>query len=150
MKFRVAFMERTNAGGESTEEPSEYVELDLADGVVLDCSFVGRTKPDALHVEESLEEDDSFESIGTETWEYDIAEGREQEFIDALKNSRMAIDYEELDNLDMIEPGELAPSSAGAALQAKCDTRCEARPQAAEVKNCNRCTSIEHHPRQDG
>lgn len=109
MKYRVVFMERTNADGKNTENPTEYVELDLADGVVLDAAFVDRTEPEALHVQEVLDEDDSFESIGTEIWEYDVADGRDQDFIDALKNSRMVIEYECLDNVDMIQSGATSP-----------------------------------------
>ncbi len=44
-----------------------------------------------------MEEDDSFLSIGTEVWEYDVAEGREREFTDALKNSQMVVEYEALE-----------------------------------------------------
>lgn len=45
-----------------------------------------------VYVQEVMDEDDSFESIATEVWEYDIAEGRDREFIDALKNSKMVIE----------------------------------------------------------
>ena len=58
----------------------------------------------AMHIQETMDEDDSFESIGTEIWEYDVADGREQEFIDAL-NSGMVMDYELLDDIDMIRGG---------------------------------------------
>ena len=99
-------MERTDAEGKRTESPSEYVELDLADGVVVDQVFVERIAPDSLHVQEVMDEDDDFESIATEVWEYDVADGRDQEFIDALKNSQMVIDYQPLDDIDMVEPGK--------------------------------------------
>ena len=106
MKYRVAFMERTDGEGNRSEVPTEYVELDLVDGVVIDQNFVERIEPDALHGIEQMEEDDSFESIGTEVWEYDIAEGREQEFVDALKNSGLVMEYDVIDDVDMIEPGK--------------------------------------------
>ncbi len=96
-------MERTNAQGKSSENPSEYVELELADGVVIDQVFVERIEPDSLHVQEVMDEDDSFESIATEVWEYDIADGRDQEFIDAMKNSQMVMEYEVLDDVEMID-----------------------------------------------
>jgi hypothetical protein len=91
-------MERTNERGRPTEFPPDYVALDLGDGVVLDKTFVERTEPAALHDEETLEEDDSFMSIGSETWEYDIADGRQDDFIAALKNSQMAIECVALDD----------------------------------------------------
>ena len=68
MKFRVAFLERTDSEGNKTENPPDYVELDLADGVVLDSAFVERTEPDALHVQEVMDEDDAFESVAAEVW----------------------------------------------------------------------------------
>jgi hypothetical protein len=108
MKYRVAFMERTDAEGNRTEKPAEYVELDLADGVVLDRNFVERIEPDSMHGEDVMEEDDDFESIATEVWEYDVADGRDQDFIAALKNSKMVIEYQALGDIDMIEPGKPA------------------------------------------
>lgn len=97
MTFRVTFMERTGQTGEPSEKPTEYVAIDLADGVVIDKQFVQRTEPDALHVEETLDEDDSFLSVGSETWDYEVADGREDDFIAALENSQMVMDYERLD-----------------------------------------------------
>jgi hypothetical protein len=99
-------MERTDAEGKNTENPPEFVDLDLLDGVVEDQAFVERIEPDALHVQEVMDEDDDFQSIGTEVWEYEIADGRDQEFIDALKNSKMVIEYEPMDDLEMIEQGK--------------------------------------------
>jgi hypothetical protein len=101
MKYRVAFMERTDGEGNRSEVPTEYVELDLVDGVVIDQNFVERIEPDALHGIEQMEEDDSFESIGTEVWE-----GRDQEFVDALKNSGLVMEYDVIDDVDLIEPGK--------------------------------------------
>lgn len=92
VKYRVTFMERTNAAGQPSEHPRGYLEIDLADGVVLDRAFIERTPPDALHSEETLEENDSFLSIGSETWEYDVARGRDPEFLAAVQNSQMAIE----------------------------------------------------------
>ncbi len=98
MKYRVTFMERTDGRGNPSENPPQFVEPELTDGVVLDAVFVERFEPDNLHNEEVMEEDDSFLSIGTEVWEYDIADGRDREFIDALKNSQMVIEYEALED----------------------------------------------------
>ncbi len=111
-KFRVAFLERTDWQGEKTEEPSEYVELELADGIAVDQVFVERTEPTSQHVQGVLDEDDGFQSIGTEIWEYDVVDGREQDFIDALRNSRMVMEFERIDDIDMIEPGKPEPGGA--------------------------------------
>jgi hypothetical protein len=96
--YRVTFMERTGASGEPSERPTEYVSIDLPDGVVFDKQFVERTAPEATHVEDSLEEDDDFLSVGSETWDYVVAEGREDDFIAALENSQMVMEYVELDS----------------------------------------------------
>ena len=100
MKYQVTFRERTNAVGNPTENPPLFVEPELMDGVVLAANIVERIEPDSMHVQEVMDEDDSFLSLGTEVWEYDIADGRDQEFIDALRNSQMVIEYEPLDDAE--------------------------------------------------
>ncbi len=91
--FRVTFMERTGGSGEPSENPTGYVAIDLPDGVVLDKQFVERTKPAAMHSQETLDEDDSFLSVGSETWDYEVRDGREDDFIAALENSQMVMEY---------------------------------------------------------
>jgi len=98
MKYQVTFRERSDAEGKPTENPPSFLEPELVDGVVQDAVFVQRIEPEAIHSQEVMDEDDAFLSIGTEVWEYDVAEGREQEFIDALKNSQMVVEYEALDD----------------------------------------------------
>src|SRR5579885_592845 len=97
MRYRVMFMERTNASGNPSEDPPEYLIPELQEGVVKEALFIERDKPVALHSEETLEEDDDFLSVGSEVWEYDIADGRESEFVDALANSQMVLDYAVVD-----------------------------------------------------
>lgn len=48
--------------------------------------------PAAMHSEEQLEEDDDFLSVGSETWDYDVVDGREDDFLAAVKNSRLAME----------------------------------------------------------
>jgi hypothetical protein len=97
MTYRVTFMEQTGVTGAPSEAPTDYVAIELPDGVVLEKLFIDRTEPNALHSEEALEEDDSFLSIGSETWDYEVAEAREEDFITALKNSQMVMEYVRLD-----------------------------------------------------
>ena len=92
MRYRVTFMERTNAAGQPSEYPPDYVSIEAPDGVILDQTFVERDEPSAVHVEEALEEDDDFMSVGSETWDYEVANGREEDFLNAVKNSRMAME----------------------------------------------------------
>jgi len=98
MTYRVTFMERTGANGQPSEFPPGYVAIEVPEGVVLDKTFVDRTEPDALHGEEELDEDDSFLSVDSETWDYEIADGRQDEFLAALKNSHMAMECIPLDD----------------------------------------------------
>ena len=104
MRYRVTFMERTGRDGKPSEFPPDYVEIDVADGVVLDQTFVERDEPLSLHNQDALDEDDDFLSVGSESWDYEIASGREDEFMAALKNSQMAFECVPLDG----GPGEEA------------------------------------------
>jgi hypothetical protein len=100
MKYRVVFRERSNERGERADNPPSFLEPELDDDTVLDAVLVGRTEPDSLHSSETLEEDDSYMSLGAEIWEYDIAEGKDDDFKDALVNSGMVMEYEALESGD--------------------------------------------------
>ncbi len=99
MTYRVTFRKRFNREGQPSDDPPSFVDAQLPDGVVVDSVFSERFEPENLHVEERMEEDDEYMSLGTEVWEYQIAEGREDEFINALENSGMVIDYVEMDEV---------------------------------------------------
>jgi hypothetical protein len=97
MRYRVTFQERFDGAGNNTENPPEFINVE--EGVVLDATYIQRDAPPSLHVQEVMDEDDSFLSRGTEVWEYEIAAGRDRDFIDALKNSEMVLEYIELDTV---------------------------------------------------
>jgi hypothetical protein len=65
---------------------------------VLDQVFVEGDQAIAMHNEDALEEDDDLLSVGSESWDYEIAEDREDEFMAALRNSQMAFECVELDD----------------------------------------------------
>lgn len=98
MRYRLTFLERTNREGEPSEKPPDYLETQAADGVILDKKMVERNEPLAMHSEEALEEDDDFLSIGSETWDYDVADGRDKEFLVAVKNSHVVMECIPLDD----------------------------------------------------
>ena len=100
MKYRVVFRERANQAGDVADNPASFLDNELPDGVVLDSEFVIRNDPEAQHSTEGLEEDDDFLSLGTEVWEYDVADGRDQEFKDALLNSGMVIEFDPIEASD--------------------------------------------------
>ena len=98
MKYRVVFRERSNEEGEKGDDPSSFLEPELDDETVLDARFVGRLTPEAQHSSDVLEEDDAFLSISPEIWEYDVADGKEEAFVDALRNSGMVMELEALES----------------------------------------------------
>jgi hypothetical protein len=97
MTYKVTFRKRFDERGEEADRPEKFV--DVGGGVVLNAMKSEIIEPPAMHSQEVLDEDDNFESLGTETWEYEIASGREKEFIHALENSRMVLQYEEIDEV---------------------------------------------------
>ncbi len=98
MKYRVVFRDRSNAEGEKADDPASFLEAQLNEDIVISSTFVERTGPDSKHSSDIIEEDDDFLSLGTEVWEYDVVEGRDQEFKDALLNSGMVMEFEELES----------------------------------------------------
>jgi hypothetical protein len=102
MKYKVTFRKRFSPEGEPADDPRSLVET--VDGVIEDEEFVEIIEPAGLGVAEDLNEgtgsqesnDNGFLGLGTETWVFDIAEGREKEFTDALVESRVVLDFEEI------------------------------------------------------
>jgi hypothetical protein len=103
MTYRVTFAKRFQSDGEpSALDPSAELEVYLADGVVLDKALVQRLDPEAKHNQEALDEDDAFLGMAAaETWEYQIEEGREQEFEEAIRNSQTVMEFEIIDDVNM-------------------------------------------------
>lgn len=80
MKYRVVFRERADRTGEKADDPASFLDAQLDGETVLDKSFIGRLGPEALHSSDLMEEDDAFLSLNGEIWEYDVAEGKDQDF----------------------------------------------------------------------
>jgi hypothetical protein len=100
MKYRVVFRERSDRAGEKADNPPSFLDPELDDETVLDAVFIGRNRPEALHNSDLIEEDDGFLSLGTEVWEYDIAEGKAEDFKNACLNSGVVIEFEPLESGD--------------------------------------------------
>lgn len=100
MKYKVVFRERSNRDGEKAEDPASFLEAQLDDDTVISSTFVDRTGPDAKHSSDVIEEDDDFLSLATEVWEYDVADGKDEEFKNALLNSEMVMEFEPLESGD--------------------------------------------------
>lgn len=95
MLYKVVFRKRFDADGNEADRPETFVQP--ADGVILAAVKAEVIDPPAMHGQDALDEDDDFESLGTEAWEYEVADGREDEFIAALENSRMVLQYDVMD-----------------------------------------------------
>ncbi|MBV9266015.1 MAG: hypothetical protein JO061_07595 [Acidobacteriaceae bacterium] len=100
MKYRVVFRERSDETGERADNPPSFLEPELEDGMVVDARFVGRLEPQAQHSSDLIQEDDGFLSLSGEIWEYDVADGRDKDFIEALQNSGMVMEFEPLETGD--------------------------------------------------
>jgi hypothetical protein len=72
--------------------------------VVEDEEFIEIIEPAGIGVAEDLNEgsgsqesnDNGFLGLGTESWVYEVADGREEEFKAALVESRVVLDFEEV------------------------------------------------------
>lgn len=100
MKYRVVFRDRSTREGDQADKPATFLDTQLDDSTVLDATFVGRIEPESIHSSDLIEEDDGFISYGSEIWEYDVAEGRDADFIAALQNSEVVMEYEALESPD--------------------------------------------------
>lgn len=98
MKYRVVFRERSDENGEQADNPAAFLDAQLDDDTVLDAVLVGRLSPDAQHSSDTLEEDDAFLSVVGEIWEYDVAEGKDEDFKAALLNSGVVMEYDPIES----------------------------------------------------
>ena len=102
MRYRVTFRKRFGADGEPADDPRSLVTPE--DGVIEDQEMLEIIEPAGLGVAEDLNEgsgseesnDNGFLAFGTETWMFEVAEGREKEFTAALVESRVVLDFEEV------------------------------------------------------
>ena len=101
MRYRVTYRKRFSRDGEGSDAPQTF--LNVADGVIAEQEFVERFEPEAMHNADEMQEDDDFLSLGSEVWEYDIMPGREREFRDAVLNSGMAMELDEVEDIPAIE-----------------------------------------------
>jgi hypothetical protein len=102
MRYRVTFRKRFTPEGEPADDPHSLVSP--ADGVVEDEEFIEIIEPAGIGVAEDLNEgsgsqesnDNGFLGLGTESWVYEVADGREDEFKASLVESRVVLDFEEV------------------------------------------------------
>jgi hypothetical protein len=105
MKYLITFKKRFTETGEEGDDPSDLVSP--ADGVILDKVFVERSEPPNRHVTEDANEsgeDDGFLTFGTESWIYEIDDSRTDEFLHELRNSRLVLEFQEMEDEELIGP----------------------------------------------
>lgn len=95
MRYQVTFRKRFNQEGGGSDSPQKLV--NLPDGVVEEAIMVEQIEPDSVHVEEDMEEDDDFLPFGSEVWEYEVTDGREKEFEQALDETGVVLEYDQID-----------------------------------------------------
>lgn len=104
MRYIVTFRKRFDAGGEPSDNPAALV--DAPDGVIQGAEFVQILEPAGMHVAGDLAgepdsesaSDDGFLAFGSETWIYEVADGREDEFKAALLNSEVVLEFHEFED----------------------------------------------------
>lgn len=103
MTYRVTFAKRFQSDGEPSQlDPSAELDNNLADGVVADKAYVSSHEPEAKHNQEVLDEDDAFLALAAaEVWEYQIEDGRESEFEDGIRNSKVVMEFEVIDDVNL-------------------------------------------------
>jgi hypothetical protein len=95
MTYRVVFEKRSRTDGEpSALDPTLELDNELPEGVVADKNLVEWLESDAQHSQETLDEDDAFLAMASaEVWEYEIISGKDEEFQDAMKRSKVVLEY---------------------------------------------------------
>lgn len=101
MRYRVTFAKRFESDGEASSiDPTKF--LDVADGVVQEKVIVETLEPESMHSQEVMDEDDAFLGrAAAEVWEYEVAEGRDDEFVAALLASGTVMEYDRMDVMDI-------------------------------------------------
>jgi hypothetical protein len=93
MKYRVIFRERAGVSRGVVQNPVGFLQGSLSDSVVRTSKFVLRNDPEFKNSSDQADDDVEFRHLGTEIWEYEVVEGRDQEFKDALLNSGSIIEF---------------------------------------------------------
>ena len=103
MTYRVTFAKRFDADGQpSALDPTTQLDVQLADGVVLDKAFVRSLDPESKHNQDVMDEDDGFLGMAAaEVWEYQVEEGKEGDFENGIRNSETVMEFEVIDDVNI-------------------------------------------------
>jgi hypothetical protein len=93
MRYRVVFRERVSGRDGALENPVAFLQANRSDEIVRQAVFVLRNDPGVRSSTDPLADDEEFLRLGTQTWEYEVADGKDQEFKDALLNSGSIVEF---------------------------------------------------------
>jgi hypothetical protein len=97
MRYQVTFRKRFDEHGVGSDSPQAL--LNLPDGVIRDSEVVEEIEPDSIAVDGEMDED-QMTPFGSEIWEYVVADSRKDEFIAALEESGVVLEYDEIEDED--------------------------------------------------
>src|SRR3954451_9236392 len=114
MRYRVVFAKRFQSDGtESALDPTAEMDVYIPDGVVADKVFVERFEPASKHNQEVLDEDDAWLGLAAaELWDYDIVDGCEQDFVDAMRNSETVMEFSVIEETS-VDPEDAIGTNLG-------------------------------------
>lgn len=79
-------------------DPTLLLDQELAEDVVAEKTQIEWFESDAEHGEDALDEDDAFLGMASaDVWEYDIFTGKQSEFEDAIRRSRVVLEFTVVD-----------------------------------------------------
>src|SRR5262249_36587847 len=94
MRFEVTFHTTYTDEGQRIGKPSNT--FSVPEGTIRYESPVRTEPPENLGYREQPDAENNPDYIGTETWEYDSADGREEDFREVLRHSPYVVEYTEL------------------------------------------------------
>jgi hypothetical protein len=121
MIYHVVFEKRSRTDGEpSAIDPTLQLDNELPEGVVADKTFVEWLESEGQHSQESLDEDDGFLAMASaEVWEYNVVSSKDEEFQDAIRRSRVVLEYTVIDEAETL-PEDTLPSCGAAHRGSQC------------------------------
>ncbi len=94
MRFEVTFHTTYTDEGKRIGKPSDT--FIVPEGTIRHEAAVRTEPPENLEYRERNDAEINPDYIGTETWEYDVEDGRDEDFREILRHSPYVVEYTEL------------------------------------------------------
>jgi hypothetical protein len=82
------------------ENPVSFLHAEYSNAIVRSSKFLVRKDPEWKTSPELPGDDEERVNLGTEVWEYDVADGKDQEFKDALLNSGSILEFSPIESVE--------------------------------------------------